>query len=316
MLRYFLYVGLVAFGVWTAYTSLTQVQSHERAVIRRFGRILPDKPKQGLHIGLPWGIDRVDLAPVGRVRTIDVGYVVAETPEDEVVPVGQMLTGDHNLVNVQARINFKVRDTEKDMEKYVLQQDAVNAFVARAAESLLAEWIAARKIDHVLRDGKSELPTFLHAGLQARLDPYGIGVEIENISIPKLNAPDQVRAAFDNVAATKNSIDTLIKDAKKQAYGRERAAQSQAEEMERKAVTYAYAQETAATTEASNFLKRLDQYRELSRNNPDYLNTLWLDEMTRVYARMKESGRLELLDHYLTNEGINIMQFPLRPQKK
>ena len=171
MFRYGLYLIGLAFAIGTVYTSVTQVQSHERAVIRRFGRILEHKPQQGLHIGLPWGIDRVDLAPVGRVRSIKVGFVDNEEKDDEVIPSGQMLTGDHNLVNVQASINFKVRDAEADMERFVLHQDAIDAFVARAAESLLAEWIAARKINDILQHGRTELPRFLQKHLQDRLDP-------------------------------------------------------------------------------------------------------------------------------------------------
>ena len=38
--------------------------------------------------------------------------------------------------------------------------------------------------------------------------------------------------------------------------------------------------------------------------------------MTRTYARMKDAGRLELLDHFLTSEGLTITQFPLLPKKK
>ena len=74
MIRYGLYLMATLLFVWTAYTSLTQVPSDKRAVIRRFGRILVHKPQPGLHIGWPWGIDRVDLAPVGRVRSIEVGF--------------------------------------------------------------------------------------------------------------------------------------------------------------------------------------------------------------------------------------------------
>ena len=50
--------------------------------------------------------------------------------------------------------------------------------------------------------------------------------------------------------------------------------------------------------------------------NPDYLNALWLDDMTRLYGRMKEAGRIDVLDHYLSKEGLTITQFPLMPKKK
>jgi modulator of FtsH protease HflK len=316
MIRYVIYVGLFVFGVWTVYTSFTQVQSHQRAVIRRFGRILPDKPKQGLHVGLPWGIDRVDLAPVGRVRDIKVGFMDQEDKDDEVVPVGQMLTGDHNLVNVRASINFKVHDDETDMEKFVLQQDAIDAFVARAAESLLAEWIAARKIEDVLHHGKSELPGFLHDHLQARLKPYGLGVKVEYASIEKLDPPDQVKPAFDKIAQVEKAIRTQIDQAETEANRNSSEGAATANQIEQQARSYAHNQKEQAVTEASNFLKRMKQYHELVKTNPEYLNALWLDEMTRTFAQMKETGRLELLDHFLTSEGLTIMQFPLQPRKK
>jgi regulator of protease activity HflC (stomatin/prohibitin superfamily) len=316
MFRYVLYLITLVFAAWTAGTSLTQVQSHQRGVIRRFGRILDHKPGQGLHIGWPWGIDRVDIVPVGRVRSITVGFVDREEKDDDVVPAGQMLTGDHNLVNTQASINFKVRDHESDMENFVLHQHAVDAFVARAAESLLAEWIAGRKVDDVLRLGKSELPRFLHEHLQDRLDPYGLGVEIEHASIIRLDPPDQVKKEFDRLAEAQTTIRTKVNQAEQEAGRRKDVASSEIKAIDRGAKSYAREQAIESVAEAENFLKRWKQYRELALGNPDYLNTLWLDDMTRLYTRMKDAGRIELLDHFLTSEGLTITQFPLQPRKK
>ena len=178
MWRYGFYLLSLIFGVWTVASALTQVQSHECAVIRRFGRILDTKPGQGLHISWPWGIDRVDLAPVGRERSIKVGFVEKKDDDDNIVPFGQMVTGDHNLVNVQASIDFRVR--EADVEKFVLQQPNIDAFVARAAESLLAEWIAGHTVDDVLRRGKRQLAGWLVGQMQDRLADYDLGIDIKN----------------------------------------------------------------------------------------------------------------------------------------
>ena len=75
-------------------------------------------------------------------------------------------------------------------------------------------------------------------------------------------------------------------------------------------------EDTIVRVGAREVRKRLAQYQELSRHNPDYLNALWLDDMTRLYTRMKDAGRIELLDHYLTSEGLTITQFPLQKGKK
>src|SRR5262245_23861901 len=101
--------------VYTAATALTQVAPGEKAVVRRFGRVLEEKPGPGLYRGLPWGMERVDRVPVGKVRRISVGFTGAEAEDTggtNGTPAGQMLTGDHNLVNVQAEIAYKVIDAE------------------------------------------------------------------------------------------------------------------------------------------------------------------------------------------------------------
>ncbi len=314
MWRYGFYLLSLIFGVWTVASALTQVQSHECAVIRRFGRILDTKPGQGLHISWPWGIDRVDLAPVGRERSIKVGFVEKKDDDDNIVPFGQMVTGDHNLVNVQASIDFRVR--EADVEKFVLQQPNIDAFVARAAESLLAEWIAGRTVDDVLRRGKRQLAGWLVGQMQDRLADYDLGIDIKRVSITDLSPPDQVKDAFSKLTNAQQSIPTKLSNAKREINSKSEAASSKMHDMKVKAEAYARTELVGASAEATSFRTRLDSYRELSRRNADYLNTLWLDDMTRIYAKMREEGRVELLDHYLTSEGLTITQFPLSPRKK
>ena len=88
--------------VYTMATAVTRVRPGERAIVRRFGRLLPDVPGAGLYVGLPWGIDRVTLINVSEVRQVRVGYTGKD--DDAGFPARQMLSGDHNLVNVQAEI--------------------------------------------------------------------------------------------------------------------------------------------------------------------------------------------------------------------
>src|SRR5438876_7300297 len=105
--RLFLY-PVVLLLVGYLLTGVTQVRPAERAVVRRFGRVLDEKPEPGLWVGLPWGMDRVDRVPVDMVRRVVVGYQPDEDEGSLTTPAGQMLTGDHNLVNVQVVLNYTV----------------------------------------------------------------------------------------------------------------------------------------------------------------------------------------------------------------
>src|SRR4051794_33093007 len=94
-------------------TGVTQVRPGERAVVRRFGRVLPDKPGPGLYVGLPWGIDRIDRVAVELLRSVTVGFQPGEESDASgVTPPGQLLTGDHNLINLQVVIDYAVVEDE------------------------------------------------------------------------------------------------------------------------------------------------------------------------------------------------------------
>jgi membrane protease subunit HflK len=310
----FLYGALAIIAIWTILSALTQIQPGEKAVVRRLGRILEDKPGPGLFVGLPWGLDRVDRVPVGMVKRVVVGMASKEDDEERDAPAGQLLTGDHNLVNLQAEVYYTVFENEVD--KFVLQADGADVLVARAAEAVLAEWIAGRGVDEVLLHGKTLLPAYLIAQVQGRVRGYELGVKIEAASINHLYPPEQVKNAFDKVAQAKTNIDTQVNKAKENRDRMERETKAAIFRIERLAVSYAQEQRLQAQADAANFLHRLAEYRKLAARDPDYLNTLWQDEMTTLYARMRENGRIDVLDQYLSSEGLNITQFPLLPKKK
>jgi membrane protease subunit HflK len=305
---------LILFILWTAATAVTQVQPGERAVVRRLGRLLDHKPGPGLLIGLPWGLDQVERVPIGRVRRVLVGLLDRQVDDEDASPSGQLITGDHNLVNVQVEVNYTVR--EEEVEKYAFQAERADLLVARATETILAEWIAGRKVDDVLLHGTGELSTILVEAVEVRLKPYQLGVRIEQASVKRLAPPDEVKTAFEKVAQADIGKDTQINQAKQQADRRRRDALAEKFSLERKTAAYAREQRLQAQADANTFLHRLAQYRKLRDRDPDYLNRLWLDEITRLYTRMKEAGRIDLLDHFLTSEGLTITQFPLAPKKK
>jgi len=314
MQRFVLLLLLTVLLLYTAATAATQVQPGERAVVRRFGRILADKPGPGLYVGLPWGIDQVERVAVGRVRRVSVGFGLSDTDLESATPPGQLLTGDHNLVNVTAEIHYTVRDD--GVEKFFLQADRADQLVARTAEAVLAEWIAGRNVDEVLLRGKTHLPGELVAHVETRMAGYDLGVSIEEASITRLNPPDEVKQAFDQVAQAQTAIITQLNAAHENANRKEREAEAEVYRIERLAAAYAQEQDLLARADAEGFARRLGQYRELTKTNPDYLNVLWLDEMTRLYAQMRATGRIDLLDHHLTGEGLSIVQFPPLPRKK
>jgi membrane protease subunit HflK len=304
---------LVSLGAYLA-TGLTQVRPGERAVVRRFGRVLPDKPGPGLRIGLPWGMDRVDRVSVDALRRVEVGYRPDVEDDPQVTPPGRLLTGDHNLVNVQVVIGYTVREDE--VEDYVLQQDRADALVGRVAETVVAEWVGGRSVDDVLLHGRSALRGRLGDECSRRLAPYHLGVEVQQADVTYLYPPRQVKDAFDDVTRAQTKISEDVNKAEEDAANSMRKAEAEKYRLGQLALAYAYEQRTRAQAEAASFEKRLTQYQRLREANPDFLRRVWFDEVGRLLTTLKAGGRLDLLDNHLSGDGLDLTVIQPPPRKE
>jgi membrane protease subunit HflK len=323
-MRYLIGLGILAVAV-SLVTAVTQVRPDERVVVRRFGRVVAT-PGPGLWIGLPWGLDRVDRVSVDRVRRVVVGYQPDEEENYQTTPAGQLLTGDHNLVNVQVVVHYSV--DEARVVSFVEQgEERAEALIARAAEAVVAEWVAGRKIDDVLLQGKVVLsgPTQAVAtdrtGLvatrtQQRLGAYRLGVQILDAEVAHLYPPREVKDAFDAVNAAQTAIQKKEQEALQAASRRRREAETRQFQIERSTESYVRERLQLARAEADRFEKRLEQYQRLGRTNPEFLLGLWWEEIGQLFARLQESGRIDMLDNHLGPDGLDITQFPPNVKKK
>jgi membrane protease subunit HflK len=297
----------------SAASAVTQIRPGERAVVRRFGRVVA-KPGPGLYLGLPWGMDRVDRVAVDRERRITVGFDPREQDDGlERMPEGQVVTGDHNLVDLRVEMNYTIDADQVD--KFLLQAEGVNALLARTAESALADWVAARNVDDVLLRGKQLLPPWLVAEMSRRLRRYDLAVNVGKTSVVHLSPPTEVKNAFAEVARAETEITTKENEASQEADRRLREARGEIYHKEQMTAAYRREQYLQASAEAMNYVRSLEQYRRLSKQNPEYLNAVWWDEMSRLFTRMRQNGRLDMLDRYLGTDGLDITQ-PITPKKK
>lgn len=293
-------------------TGVVEVRRGERAVVRRFGRVLAQQPEPGLWVGLPWGMDRVDRVEVDTVRSVEVGYKGDE--EADAMPSGQLLTGDHNLVNVQVVLYYKVRPEE--VVGFVLAGPRVATVLERAAESALAEWVAGRDVDDVLLRGKTTLRGELLPLVRDRVAPYQLGIEILDARAARVAPPDEVKDSFDSVARAQTQIATLRNRAEQESATRGRLARAESYRVEQQARAYSHSKKVLARQDARRFQERLRQYRLAKEANPDYLRQLWQDERGRLFARLREGGQIDLLDHHLNEGGLDVITAPRLPGRR
>lgn len=288
-------------------TGVVQIRPGERGVVRRFGRLLSQPLEPGLSIQLPWGMDRVDRVAVDRVQSVTVGYR-DDNSIGESMPAGQLLTGDHNLVNVQAILTYKVRRDE--VADYVLQADRADALLSRAVEAVLARWVAGRTVDDVLLNGKTEMPTMLIGAAQDAIAPYRLGVQVLDARVALIAPPGDVKPAFDSVALAQTRMTTLQNEAERNVARNLSEAEAEVYQRQQETAAYVHARTLLAHQDAKRFLERLHQYEIGRQSNPHYLRQIWEEERGKLFARLKQNGQIDLLDHHLGAGGLDIITAP------
>ena len=283
-------------------TGVAVVGPDERAVVRRFGRIV-DRPGPGLWVGLPWGLDRVDRLPARAVRQLAVGATAADES------AGLFLTGDQNLV--AAGLVVEVSADPDGIDDFWLHRNQSDGVVIREAEAAAAEWLAGRGVDEALLTGRAGLATWLAAKLPERLAPHRLGVAVGRVSVEQLAAPLEVREAFDAVTQAQAGIATAENQATQQATRLRQEAETTRYRLEQEAVANRAATLAAAAAEAAAFRGRLAAHRAAG---PDTLPALWWAEVGRALAGLRANGRVDLLDHHLGANGLDVTT-PVSPKR-
>jgi len=287
-------------------TGICQIRPEERAVVKRFGRVTA-RPGPGLWIGLPWGVDRVERVSIAQVQRVTAGFEPG-SDTGAAVPAGLLLTGDENLVTLQVHVDFAVAEGDAALDDYVLHRSQSEGIIARETDAALAEWASGRAIDAILLTGSGDLPRWLVPRLQARIDPYRLGVRIQTASVALLAPPDEVRRDFERVNQAESVNRTRVSRARQEESQRRREAESAAYRLGQEAKAYEESSLALAQAEADAFRRRLAQYRQMRKDHPDILSIIWWNEMGKVFLSLKERGRIDMLDQYLGPDGLDLSQ--------
>jgi membrane protease subunit HflK len=265
-----------------AATGIYTVGTDQRALVRRFGRVVTEQSEPGLHIGLPWGLDRVDLVKPSETKTVTVGAAGSADRTLGAAPaetLAQFLTGDQNLVNVQATVQY----TTDDPTRYLFSAVDPDRIVARAAEAAVTESLADQPIDTVITSGKDVLAIVIQNKLDERLRGYELGVEVRSVSL-NVSSPPQVADAFTKAASARSELVRLKREA--ELYFNEKLAQARSESQEATDKARAAHDRSIdlARSDADRFQRLLYEYRKA----PAVTGTrMYLETMTEIIPKFR-----------------------------
>lgn len=265
-------------AIWAA-SGLRMIDPQEVGLVQRFGRHVGSELGPGLHLRWPWPVDRVTrvepdrlrMAAVGSPRGATLGETASEAGAepsyewnvrhagfDETPPLERlMLTGDENLVEVAARIHYRVADTAA----FAFAAADPARLVETSAERSLRTVLAGHSLDDVLTGQRDGIEKAWHAHLAALLESLGAGVEVVSATVQDAHPPLDVVDAFRDAASALEERETLIDEAEGYALERLPIARGEARRQLLEAEAYQNRRVEAGRGESERFALRAGAYR-------------------------------------------------------
>ena len=256
---------IAAMALLYAVSGITIVRSDEVALVLRWGRLVGETAAlqehgPGLLFAFPRPIDRVVRAPVKHVFEVAVSTLAAaigEEPDEAAstlnpVSQGYALTGDHNIVQVEAVARYRIRDAA-DWAFYGPRPESV---LRVEVTSALVRSLGEMDVDRVLADGRKLLVAAASRRTQAGLDAAHCGLELT-----RLAPPAALASAFDAVQSAFIRAETQRKEAQTFAERTLPQAQASVTAGTQTAQAVADAQLAAARGDAQAFRALADEYR-------------------------------------------------------
>tara|TARA_B100001964_G_scaffold74951_1_gene85197 strand:- start:2043 stop:3038 length:996 start_codon:yes stop_codon:yes gene_type:complete len=277
-------IGIIILG----FSSVFTVKANQEAVILRFGKY-SDTVGPGLHIKMPFGIDNVYAAEVKRIYNEEFGYRTVRSGRESMIDynfrgateVALMLTGDRNCAVVHWVVRYKI----KNLKEFLFNVRNVKSTIRDASEAVMRRIVGDRSIDEVLTIGRRAIEDVAETEIEAVLDSYGCGIDIQVVNLKGVNPPTQVKDAFDAVNKAVQMRDQITNEAEGKKNKIIPAAMGKKEQAIREAEGYKIKRINEATGDTKAFLAVLKEYekaKDITRRR------LYLEMMEKVIPRCEE----------------------------
>jgi HflK protein len=293
----------------------------ETALKTRFGRIVGEPLAPGLHVRLPWPIESHRTVQQDQVRRLEVGFrstprvdtaerafarqLTVAGPRHSVPPGGSvgfwyekarmaeesfLVTGDENIIDVAFTVQYQV----KDPVAYTFGVTDPDAIVRSATVAALRAIIARLTVDATYTSGRGEIEREAREQVQQTLDVYGTGVHVLGVNVLSVHAPEEVHAAFRDVASAQEDRILIIDRATTFAVEGVNLAEGEAAAMVESALAFKRQRVLQAEGEAHAFTLRERAYRRASDLTQFRLHLEALEEVLPATPKILRPGDKDL----------------------
>ena len=272
----------------------------EVGVVRTFGKVTR-VTQPGLHYHLPFPMEEVDTPKVTEVKRTEIGFRhIGKQQFRKIESESLMLTGDENIVDAEMIVQYKIKDAENYLFKFI----GPELTMREASESALRTVIGQHSIDEALTTGKFQIQEETKELIQQIIDKYETGILVVAVQLQSVSPPREVAASFKDVASAKEDKNRKINQAEGYRNDIIPKARGEAQAMLRESEGFKEARVKRAEGDVAKFRAMLVEYRkakDVTRKR------LYLEAMEEILPSVKKyivpSGKDGNLLNFLNLSG-------------
>jgi membrane protease subunit HflK len=251
--------------LWFLWSLFYTVQPEERAVVKRFGRVIAITDP-GLHFKLPFGIDTVIRVATERVLKQEFGFrTTGERTADgrtlysdrDYPDESLMLSGDLNIIDVQWVVQYRISEPIK----YLYSMREPERTLRDISESVMRRVVGNRIGSEVLTTARVQISSEARDEIENAMKRYDSGIHVITVELQDVVPPARVQPAFNEVNEARQERERMINEATKQANQAIPRAQGEANRQISQAEGYATERVNRARGETARFSAVLAEYR-------------------------------------------------------
>jgi membrane protease subunit HflK len=216
-----IFAALVVIAIIWAGTGFYTVGPDQEAVLRTFGKFT-GTTTGGLHWHYPSPIGKTNVVAVTTTRRMELGFRSGSdgfTVAQSVTNESLMITGDENIVDVQAVVQYRIADLQSflfevddpgDADRGIPSGRPDGRTLRDIAETALRQVVGSRNIDDVLTTEKEQVQTEVLLKMRELSADYSTGIDVLQVLLQNVNPPLEVQSAFEDVVRAREDRERLI----------------------------------------------------------------------------------------------------------
>ena len=289
------WIIILVIAVATLASTMFVVDETEQAVITRFGKYSKTLGP-GLHIKMPFGIDKSFNVPVKVIQTEQFGFKTLKAGRENeyrnnITSESTMLTGDLNIVDVEWIIQYRIVDPKQWLFGVLEKQQTIRDI----SRSVINTLVGDRAILDVMGSERSTIENLALDMMNENFKSLGLGINVIAVKLQNIVPPRGVQEAFEDVNKAIQDMNRFINEGK-EAYNSEiPKAQGEADKQLQIAEGYAAERVNMAKGDVARFNAVYKEYAKAPKITRD---RIYLETMNEI---LSDSTKPTLIDGKLNN---------------